>query len=141
MEHRPGFTGLGASKDGIGISQAPLWGQSVGQVFRFFGPIATTTASDVRDAAAYDKLFTDVLTTPNPQVEIFLWVNQTIFPYASMSLTGNHAVVIHGRVQGSKARGVEIPVYSYGGYEVLAASYDSLHSHLQGMLAETIKSA
>lgn len=135
------FTGLGASKNGIGIQTINGWASAVSALFRFFGIAGQTSASDIRDDTIYGTLFTDVLTKPNPQVEVFVFLNTSIFPYASMSLTGLHAVVLRGRIQGGKDDGeLDVPLYSYGGYEVLLPSGSSLRRYLQGVLAVTIAS-
>ena len=132
------FTGLGQSKDGIGIQSINTWSNDVSQLSRFFST-SQTSAAEILDDTVYDPLYTNVLTKPDPQVEVMIWVNQGIFPYASMSLTGSHAVVLRGRVQGAKgASEVSVPLYSYGGYEVLLPSYSSLRSRLQGVLAVTV---
>jgi hypothetical protein len=133
---KPNFTGLGSSKNVMGISFSPQWRDAISQLSEFFPDADLSTASDVHDN--FDTLFNTQLVPPNPQVEIFLWVNQGVFRYASASFTGLHAVVLHGRAQGSKGQEVDLAVYSYGGLEVLTVDYDELHSKMQALVAVTV---
>lgn len=133
---KPGFTGLGASKDVMGLTLSTTWRDAIGHLSRFFPGMSLTTATAIH--TDFDALFTDRLTKPNPQVELFVWLNPSVFPYASFSLTGLHAVVLHGRAQGSKGQDVDLAVYSYGGFEVLTVGYNALHTALQALIEVTI---
>jgi hypothetical protein len=136
ITQKAGFTGLGTTKDLMGLSLSPQWRDAIGRLPDFFPGVDLSNASAVHDN--FDSLFSNQLVSPNPQIEIFLWLNQGVFPYASFSLTGIHAVVLHGRAQGSKGHDVDLAVYSYGGLEVLTVNYDSLHSAMQALVAVTI---
>jgi hypothetical protein len=129
------FTGLGESKKTMGLSSSNTWASHIAALPRFFTGCDLTTAFQLRDT--FDTKFTDVLTKPSPQVELFIWLQPSVFPYESFSLTGVHAVIVHRRVvrQGDE---VDLTVYSYGGLEVLTMPYNTLRAALEALIAVTV---
>lgn len=130
------FTGLGESKNAMGFSSSNTWVSHIAALPQFFTGIDQTNAVDLRDN--FDAKFTDPLAKPNPQVELFIWLHPSVFPYASFSVTGLHAVVVHRRAV-RHGDDVDLSLYSYGGLEVLTVGYSSLRTALQALIAVTVK--
>lgn len=133
---KPGFTGLGASKDVMGLTLSTHWRDAIGRLSTFFKDVTLSTAGQIHPN--FDTIFTDRLVKPNPQVELFVWLSANVFSYASFSLTGVHAVAVRGRAVGAKDKDVDLTIHSYGSFEVLTLSYSKLHSALQALIEVTI---
>jgi hypothetical protein len=135
IARKPGFTGLGESRKDMGLSDSITWRNHIAELPQLFAGIDLTTAVPLRDA--FDDHFANQLAKPNPQVELLIWLQPSVFPYASFSLTGLHAVVVHGRAR-RLGGNVDLAVYSYGGLEVLTVSYSHLRTALQALIAVTV---
>jgi hypothetical protein len=141
VEKIAGFTGLGGTKDRMGVRDSTVWRADVSQLFKFFPNPSLLTASAIHDT--FDTVFTEQLAKPNPQVEILLWLTPDVFPYASFGtslVTGIHAVALYGRARRDRAQDeVTFLVHSYGQLDNLTVGYGRLRLAMQAMVTVPIK--